>query len=76
MEEFSYVSFKKSPDTDNGDWEIDYEATYRRYKDLYRATYRRYSYWYKAFCISLFFHGLITLPFIVALIIAIVGGGS
>jgi len=35
---------------------------------------RMHRYWHRAFCISMFFHGLISFPVLVAIIVAAVKG--
>lgn len=56
-------SEKKAPKTPHGCWCLHYEVMWRRYK-----------YWYGAFVISMFFHGMISAPIILAAIIALVNG--
>lgn len=37
---------------------------------------RMHRYWHKAFCISMFFHGLISIPMVAAIIVAAIRGLS
>lgn len=52
---------KYAPDTPNGCWCRDYENAWRNYK-----------YWHRAFCISMFFHGMISIPAIIAVAVSII----
>lgn len=54
---------KFAPDTRSGCWCNSYEDAWRRYK-----------YWHRAFCISMFFHGAISLPVIIAVVMALISG--
>ena len=54
---------KFAPDTRSGCWCLSYEDAWLRYK-----------YWHKAFCISMFFHGAISLPVIIAVVKALISG--
>lgn len=44
-----------APNTPNGCWCMSYEEMWRRYR-----------YWHRAFCISMFFHGAISIPIVIA----------
>ncbi len=35
---------------------------------------KMHSYWHKAFCVSMFFHGMISFPIIVGVIIGVISG--
>lgn len=48
---------KQAPYTDHGCWCCDYEIQYREHR-----------YWHRAFCISMFVHGLTTIPIILAIL--------
>lgn len=57
------ITLKAAPDTGHGCWCQSYDYEWRAHR-----------YWHKAFCVSMFFHGLIGFPVVVAIIVAVIRG--
>lgn len=68
----------KKPDKfSHKDWDLFYGAP-KTPGDCwclhYNIEYKRHRYWHRAFCISMFFNGLFGMPWIAAIIAAVVKG--